>query len=101
MFQVITMFGFDEPWWFFDDWKSHIQKTVDFDSMDEAVAFFEEQSNAFTTEFSHQKSKRQFLTAFWNEEQMDYCSDCGDDLQLYQGLLLVRDGKEITVKKES
>ncbi|MHC9532350.1 DUF1033 family protein [Dellaglioa sp. L3N] len=101
MFQVITMFGFDEPWWFFDDWKTHIQKTIDFDSMDDAVAFFEKQSSTFTDEFKYQKSKRHYLTAFWDDEQKDFCSDCGDDLQLYQGLLLVKDGKEIVAETES
>ncbi|MDK1728726.1 DUF1033 family protein [Dellaglioa algida] len=101
MFQVITIFGFDEPWWFFDDWKTHIQETVEFDSMDDAVVFFEKQADTFTAKFSHQKSKRQFLTAFWDDKQLDYCADCGDDLQLYQGLMIVKDGKEIAPKKES
>jgi hypothetical protein len=30
MYQVITMFGDNEPWWFFEDWKEDIQEARNF-----------------------------------------------------------------------
>ena len=30
MYQVIMMYGDNEPWWFFEDWQRNIQTTATF-----------------------------------------------------------------------
>ncbi len=30
MYQVITMYGDNEPWWFFEDWQNDIQEETSF-----------------------------------------------------------------------
>ena len=36
MYQVITMFGDNEPWWFFEDWEEDIEAEETFESFEEA-----------------------------------------------------------------
>ncbi len=39
MYQVITMYGDNEPWWFFEEWQEDIQETATFEDFDAAVAY--------------------------------------------------------------
>lgn len=41
MYQVITMYGDNEPWWFFEEWQEDIQETAAFEDFDAAVAYYE------------------------------------------------------------
>ncbi len=41
MYQVVTMFGDNEPWWFFENWEDDIEIEESFDSFEEAQAEYE------------------------------------------------------------
>ncbi len=43
MYQVITMFGDNEPWWFFEDWEEDIEAEETFESFEEARQAYEKQ----------------------------------------------------------
>ena len=43
MYQVITMFGDNEPWWFFEDWEEDIEEEETFESFEEARQAYEKQ----------------------------------------------------------
>ena len=43
MYQVITMFGDNEPWWFFEDWEEDIEAEETFESFEEARPAYEKQ----------------------------------------------------------
>lgn len=45
MYQVITMFGDNEPWWFFEDWEEDIEEEETFESFEEARQAYEKQWN--------------------------------------------------------
>lgn len=41
MYQVVIMFGDNEPWWFFENWEDDIEIEESFDSFEEAQAEYE------------------------------------------------------------
>lgn len=91
MYQVIVIYGPDEPWWFFDDWQETIKEEFQFEELSAAKAiFFElEHKLALTNEKSNEKTKDSFLIAFWNEGDMEFCEECDEELQQYTGLMLL------------
>lgn len=42
MYQVITMYGDNEPWWFFDDWQEDIVQEKTFDNLTDAETYYVE-----------------------------------------------------------
>lgn len=102
MYQVITTYSENEPWWFFDDWQDDIVEEQVFDNLASAKVAYHEKFSQLTQEYSMMREKPDFLTAFWNEGDYAYCDDCDEDLQQYKGLMLLKnciklseDGKDI------
>ncbi|MGP6140032.1 MULTISPECIES: DUF1033 family protein [unclassified Jeotgalibaca] len=89
MYQVYMMKGEYEPWWFFQDWKSLVVFEASFLSFEEALKLYEEKSAELSARYPFKKSKHNYLTAFWSEEDSVYCESCEDDIQIYYGLLLL------------
>lgn len=98
MYQVITMYGDNEPWWFFEDWKEDITEEKQFDNFEEAEKYFDERWDALSQDFIYHNTKKNYLSAFWNEEDERWCEECDDYLQQYWGLALLMDDKAITVE---
>ena len=44
MYQVVIMFGDNEPWWFFENWEDDIEIEESFDSFEEAQAEYEKKN---------------------------------------------------------
>ncbi|MGM0215395.1 DUF1033 family protein [Enterococcus sp. AZ109] len=98
MYQVITMYGDNEPWWFFEDWKEDITEEKQFDNFDEAEKYFDERWEALSQDYTYHNTKKNYLSAFWNEEDERWCEECDDYLQQYWGLALLMDNQAITVE---
>lgn len=97
MYQVITMYGDNEPWWFFEEWQADIQEKASFDSLDEAVDYYENRWNELQNTNTYSNAKQNFLSAFWKEQDERWCEECDDYLQQYWGLALLKDEQPLTV----
>lgn len=100
MYQVITMYGDNEPWWFFEEWEEDIQEETSFLSLDDAISFFQEKWDIICKNYTCINSKTNFLSAFWNEGDERWCEECDDDLQQYMGLALLENHQPITIESE-
>ena len=98
MYQVITMFGDNEPWWFFGDWEEDIEEEETFESFEEARQAYEKQWNEIHQNYEYINAKSNFLSAFWNDGDERWCEECDDDLQQYKGLALLKNHQPITVE---
>jgi hypothetical protein len=95
MYRVIELFGENEPWWFFDDWENDIVSSIEFSSFQEAVNHYKNAWQKLHTTFPEIDSKDNFLAAFWDEKEEEWCEECGDYLQLFHGLALLKDNQAI------
>lgn len=95
MYQVLIMKGEYEPWWFFEDWKSLVISQNVFPSFEEALHAYHQHDGQLSGEYPFKKTKNNYLTAFWSEEDSVYCESCEDEIQMYYGLLLLKNEKPI------
>ncbi|MEG1503853.1 MAG: DUF1033 family protein [Enterococcus sp.] len=98
MYQVIMMYGDNEPWWFFEDWQRDIQTTATFDDLEAAVAYYEYQWNELKNKNTYSNAKHNYLSAFWTEEDERWCEECDDYLQQYWGIALLKNGQPLPVE---
>ncbi|EOT30662.1 DUF1033 family protein [Enterococcus saccharolyticus] len=100
MYQVITMYGDNEPWWFFEEWQADIQEEVTFSTLEEAQSFYRKKWNLVYEEYSYIHAKPNYLSAFWNDGDERWCEECDEDLQQYKGLALLKDYQPLTIESE-
>lgn len=100
MYQVIKMYGDNEPWWFFDEWQKDIVEIKEFSELALAEKYFHQESSAYQKNYPHEKFKEPYLQAFWQDGQSRWCEECDDDLQQYHGMLLLKDFQKLTIKEK-
>jgi hypothetical protein len=88
--KVVRIKGESEPWWFFPDWQKDISEENEFQTENEAFRQFIILVQEGKHTFDHFKEKKNTV-AFWNEGDKVFCEACDDDLQLYHGLILMKD----------
>lgn len=91
MYQVFLTKGEYEPWWFFEDWKTLIVEQTSFNEFEEALQKFNEIFNALSDKYPIKKTKNSYLSAFWTEDEMVFCESCDDDIQIFHGVMLLKD----------
>lgn len=96
MYQVYLTEGEYEPWWFFDDWKTLIIEEKTFKNLEEAVEEYNSEFFKLSNTYPYQKTKKSFLTAFWCDEEKVFCESCDDDIQIYHGVMLLKDEQRIS-----
>lgn len=101
MYQVITMYGDSEPWWFFDDWKKDIEEEKVFDYLKEAEKYYIEQREILLSTYEHVNIKGKYLSAFWNDGDERWCEDCEEELQQYKGLALLKEYEKISMENQT
>lgn len=89
MFKVIETAGYDEPWWFFDDWKKMIIASEEFEQLKDAIQSFQLHAERLQHQYPEKREKGATAIAFWTEKEMDYCVSCECDVQLFHGLIVV------------
>lgn len=91
MYQVIKMYGDWEPWWFIEGWQNDIVDEKEFDNWDEALAFYKQEWQHLKDDFPSYHSQKNLLATFWRTTDKRWCEDCGDDLQQFHSILLLKD----------
>ncbi|WP_430610961.1 DUF1033 family protein [Enterococcus sp. DIV0876] len=100
MYQVVVMYGDNEPWWFFEGWQSDIQEAFTFATFNEAKSFYENKWQEIRSDYSYINAKSNFMTAFWNEEDERWCEECDDYLQQYIGIALLKEYQQVVDESE-
>lgn len=98
--EVIVTKGDCEPWWFFESWEKDISSIYSFDNKEDAINKYREIFHHFKKSFANSAVKRTSLAAFWNKGEIVYCEHCEDDLQLYNGLLIMHGRVPYTFTEE-
>ncbi|MGO1060084.1 DUF1033 family protein [Planococcus sp. FY231025] len=90
--EIFYIRSFDEPWWMPEGWQENIVSRKKFPSAEQAEENFHEEAQALALKFTKQKREGRSI-AFWNPGDLAYCSNCEEDLQVYHGLLWLKDGE--------
>ncbi|WHA08907.1 DUF1033 family protein [Enterococcus montenegrensis] len=101
MYQVVIMYGDNEPWWFFEDWQADVTEEYTFNDLTAAEQFYENKWLELSPCFSNLKSRPNYQAAFWNESDERWCEECDDYLQQYTGLALLKDYNAVVEKSSN
>ena len=100
MYRVVTMYGTDEPWWFFDGWKEDIVSVDEFDDFYKALKYYKKEWFEMAENFKEFTSKSGLQTAFWKNGDEEWCEDCVVYLQRYHSIALLEDWHAIPLEKK-
>ncbi|WP_239254117.1 DUF1033 family protein [Listeria ilorinensis] len=91
-YQVLITKGEFEPWWFFEEWEETIMETFTYEDKEAAFRKYQEIYRMFQKSYPEVQVKKTVLAAFWDEDEIEYCEDCEDDIQTFHGILFFADG---------
>ncbi|MCG7334494.1 DUF1033 family protein [Sporosarcina sp. ACRSM] len=96
MFEVIYIKADYEPWWMFEGWEEMIRRRQSFSEASAARAYFEELRAELRSKHDYEATKKECFFAFWTQGELSFCEGCDEDLQLYHGVILMKDGEPST-----
>lgn len=100
MYRVITISGYDEPWWFFEDWQKDIQSVDEYEDFYQALKKYKSEWLKMAKSYKEFKSQDDLLAAFWRSGDEIWCEECAGYLQRYQSLMLLEDWHVLPVEKK-
>lgn len=93
MYEIVYIRADYEPWWMFDGWEDKVVSRRGFETVENAQQYLKELERDFSRRFSKQEKRGFAFTAYWNEEEIEYCVICEEDLQIFHGLIWLVNGK--------
>ncbi|TCD45509.1 DUF1033 family protein [Streptococcus sp. X16XC17] len=99
MYCVVKLYGDCEPWWFLEGWEEDIVAAKEFKDYEEAVAFYHKERQSLAEDFSHHKSKKDHMAAFWNPKDRYWCDECAEYLQRFHSLIVMELAEGQSVQK--
>ena len=70
MYRVVTMYGTDEPWWFFEGWKEEIVSVDEFDDFYKAYEMIESRGNIRITGIHYFSGTQKKLSKICDEVKL-------------------------------
>ncbi|MDQ0427461.1 hypothetical protein QOZ98_000286 [Planomicrobium stackebrandtii] len=93
MHEIVYMRADYEPWWMFDGWEEKVVSRRKFESAEKAREYLEQAQADYSLRFAKREKRDFAFSVFWNEEEMEYCEKCEEDLQIFHGLIWLYNGK--------
>ncbi|ANU10793.1 hypothetical protein A1A1_17710 [Planococcus antarcticus DSM 14505] len=93
MHEIVYIRADYEPWWMFDGWEDKVVSRQRFETVENAQQYLKELEQDFSRRFSNQEKREFAFTAYWNEEEVEYCEICEEDLQIFHSLIWLFNGK--------
>ena len=82
-----------EPWWMFEDWEETIVSRYSFKEVLEVKAHLKDTLAKLRKTYENEAVKKDCFYAFWSEEEKKFCEACDEDLQIYHGVIIMKEGK--------
>lgn len=99
MFEVVYMKAEYEPWWMFSGWEETILSRQVFENIHEAEVYLDEMLDMLKRKHTHACSKEDCFYAYWSDDEKNFCEACDEDLQIYHGVLLLKEGEPFRKNK--
>ncbi|MEW9501753.1 DUF1033 family protein [Jeotgalibacillus marinus] len=96
MWRIIQLKSDAEPWWFLDGWRDDTVNEWTFNEKEAAFDFYRVIIEEMVTKYPNVRVKRGTQIAFWCEGELLFCDSCDEDLQLYHGILMMKDEAPFT-----
>lgn len=98
MYEIIYIKADYEPWWMFEEWESTIVKRQTFITLEEAQGYLDELDQTFRTRYDCCEVRKDCFFAYWTTSEQIFCEGCDDNLQIFHGIITMKDGKPSPLK---
>ncbi|WP_020008285.1 DUF1033 family protein [Salinicoccus albus] len=93
MFHIVIIKADYEGWWLFDRWQDDITERYTFKDEDEMKFKYDELINDMKKTYHSFKKGKYEMVAFFNACDLEYCDDCGEDIQIYYTPIMLKDNE--------
>lgn len=90
MWKLVKMTADYEPWWLFDDWRDKIVMEKSFSSFEDVLTEWSNLTCELSNKFTSSEYRETGMTVFFTEGDLVFCEACDDDVQIYHGILLLK-----------
>lgn len=97
MYEIIYMKADYEPWWMFEGWEETIRRRHAFSNSLEAKQYLEELVTELRSAHDFEIQRKDSFYAFWSKQEQVYCEGCDDDMQLFHGIIVMKDGRPFPI----
>lgn len=84
-----------EPWWMFDDWEASIISRQSFANIVESNMYLKELLDNLRKVHPNEAMKKDCFFAFWSTNEKEFCEACDENLQIYHGVILMKEGEPL------
>ena len=91
MFHIVILKADYEGWWLFDDWQQNIVETYTFDAENEMRQEYGKLLDEMKSIYHSFRTGKYDIHAFFNGCELEYCEDCGEDIQIYYTPIMMKD----------
>ena len=95
MYEVIYMKADFEPWWMFEEWRDYVEQTKRFETKREAATYYRALIEEWSERYEQKETRHVCFTAFWTKGEQCFCDHCDDDLQIFHGLIVLKNGEPL------
>lgn len=95
MYEVIYMKADYEPWWLFEGWEESVISRQTFGTEEDVKKHLAGLFSDFRAKYSNEATKSGAFWAFWSEDEKEYCIPCDDTLQIFHGVMVLKDGQPV------
>jgi len=95
VYEVIYMKADYEPWWLFEGWEESVISRESFEAEEEAKQSLARILTDFRAKYNNEATKSGAFWAFWSEDEKEYCIPCDDILQIFHGVIFLKDGQPV------
>jgi len=93
MFHIVIIKADYEGWWLFDGWQDDITERYTFQNEVEMKFKYDELINDMKKTYHSFKKGKHEMVAFFNGCDLEYCDDCGEDIQIYYTPIMLKDNE--------
>lgn len=93
MFEVVTIRAEYEGWWLFDDLWENVTDLQCFSSIQSAETYYLKRLEKLRERYKNEQIGKYNIHAFFNNCELEYCEDCGEDIQIFHSLIVFKDKK--------
>lgn len=93
MFEIVYMKADFEPWWMFEGWEEAIVSRIPCKNREEVEGHLASLLKKLREENDNETVKNNCFYAFWSTKEKTFCEACDDELQIYHGVIVLKENK--------
>ena len=93
MYEVVVVKADYEGWWLFEGWQDDIVERFPAKNQADLIKLYQKIVLEMKEKYTSYQEGKYHLIAFFNACELEYCEDCGDDMQLFYTPIMTKNNE--------